>query len=47
MSGWQAHVISQVLELSANATIQFDVAGRHDSSPFGKINVIMLHGTLT
>ena len=46
-SGWQTQHISHVLELSANTTIEFKIAGRHDSSPFSRITICMLHGTLT
>ena len=46
-SGWQTQHITHVLELAANNTIEFRCAGRYDGSPFGRITICMLHGTLT
>ena len=46
-SGWQTQHITHVLELAANNTIEFRCAGKHDSSPFARITICMLHGTLT
>ena len=45
--GWKDHVISAVIQASANEYFSFDCQGKHDSGTYAVITCQMLHGTLT
>ena len=45
--GWKDHVISAVIQMSANDYFSFDCRGKHDGGTYGQITCQLLHGTAT